>query len=344
MIQKHGGNVEQFANVLDFSANINPLGMPSSVSSALRESICDIGKYPDPYCTELRDKLSEAERISAENIVCGNGADDLIFRIIHALRPEKAMIYAPSFSEYKRALSETGCEICEHTLLEETGFAVTKALPDALDDTFDMCIVCTPNNPTGQVIAPEVMGALAEKCLKCGIILVCDECFLGFVQESDRLSLRNFFNPNCIILKAFTKLYAMPGIRLGYAVCGDRDTADKIQQSGQFWSVSGPAQKAGIAALAETGHVRRTLNYLKTEREFLTAELRRIGIKYYEPSANFIFFRGTDGLCEKMLAQSILIRDCSDYSGLSGHFFRIAIRTHEEDLILTDALRRCMNG
>lgn len=344
MIQKHGGNIEQLRGILDFSANINPLGAPEGVKRAIAESIADIEKYPDPYCCQLRTKLAEYEEISADNIVCGNGADDLIFRIAHALKPRKALICAPTFSEYSRALAEAGCEVCEHKLSEQNGFDVTESIPDALDSSFDICFVCTPNNPTGRLIAPEILEGLAQKCSENGIILVSDECFLDFVSDSESYSVRRYFSESCIILKAFTKLFAMPGIRLGYAVCGSSSMAESIQKSGQFWSVSAPAQATGIAALEEADYVRRTNVFIAAERSFLVAEMSALGVKVFDSAANYLLFRSRIGLAEELLTYGILIRDCSNFSGLSEEYYRIAVRAHEENIRLVEVLGRCLNG
>ncbi|SFW35350.1 pyridoxal phosphate-dependent aminotransferase [Ruminococcus flavefaciens] len=344
MIQQHGGNIGQLSNILDFSANINPLGSPESVKKAVAETVCDIEKYPDPYCTELRDRLGEHERISAENIVCGNGADDLIFRIVYAFRPERALICVPTFSEYSRALSETGCEIQEHILDEELDFELGESILTNLDRSLDMCFICTPNNPTGRLIAPEILAKISVKCLENNIILVCDECFMGFVEDSENYSLRQFLNEKCIILKAFTKLFAMAGIRLGYAVCGSSRIAERIQQSGQFWSVSALAQTAGIAALDETEYVNKTVRYITEERRFLAAELAKIGVKVYDGAANFLMFLSRIELAEELLAEGILIRDCANFSGLTEGFYRVAVRTHDENIRLINAVRRCLNG
>ena len=344
MIQQHGGNIEQLRDILDFSANINPLGAPEAVKRAIAESIADIEKYPDPHCCQLRIKLAEYERISADNIVCGNGADDLIFRIVHAFKPSKALICAPTFSEYRRALVETGCEVYEHILHEENGFAIGEDMLHKLDSSVNMCFLCTPNNPTGRLIAPELLADITAKCRENDIILVSDECFLDFVSDSESYSLRRHFSENCIILKAFTKLYAMPGIRLGYAICGSISAAESIQKNGQFWSVSAPAQAAGIAALDEADYVRRTREYTADERRFLSEKLNKLGVKVYDGAANFLLFRSRSGLAEKLLAEGILIRDCSDFSGLSEGYYRIAVRTHEENIRLISALGRCFNG
>lgn len=344
MIQLHGGNVSQLRDVLDFSANINPLGVPESVKEAVIGSASDIEKYPDPYCSELRNSLAAHEKTGYENTICGNGADDLIFRIVHAFKPKKALVCAPTFTEYSRALAEGGCEVCEHILAENGGFAMDECFLAQLDGGFDMCFVCTPNNPTGRLIAPKMLGKLARKCAENGTVLVCDECFLGFVEEGERFTLANFINEKCIILKAFTKLYAMAGIRLGYAVCGSSSAVEMIQKSGQFWSVSALAQTAGIAALSEEGYVCETRAYVTEERRFLAAEMSALGVKVFPSDANFLLFKSDAGLAEKMLAEGILIRDCSNFSGLTDGFYRVAVRTRDENIRLISALGRCVNG
>jgi len=344
MIQQHGGNISRLDNILDFSENINPLGTPENVKTAISEALSSIEHYPDPYCTELRSKLAVCEKMPAENIVCGNGADDLIFRIVHALRPRKALICAPTFSEYRKALEEVGCEICEHILTESSGFELSESILPRLTPDIDICFICSPNNPTGRTVSADVLEAMARKCLENGIILVCDECFLGFAENSDELSLMRYLNDSCVILRAFTKLYAMPGIRLGYAVFGSDSTAERIGQSGQFWSVSSLAQTAGIAALGEDDYVRRTAGCIARERSFLISEMRDMGVRVFDSSVNFLLFRSIPELCEKMLSMGILIRDCCNFDGLSEGYYRIAVRTHEENTAFLNALRRCLNG
>ena len=344
MIQQHGGNIDRLENILDLSANINPLGLPERVRAAIAESIPDAERYPDPGCTVLRERLADLEQIPAENIVCGNGADDLIFRIVHALRPKKALVTAPTFSEYSRALAEAGCGTDLHFLREERGFELTEEILQQLDENVDICFICTPNNPTGRLADPDLLGKIARKCLENSTILVCDECFLGFAENSPYLSLRQYLNDSCVILKAFTKLFAMPGIRLGWAICGSSSLAKRIVESGQFWPVSSQAQAAGIAALDEVGYLGRTVRLIAEERRFLRAEMEKMGVKVYESQANFLLFRSRPDLGEKLLAQGILIRDCRAFAGLSPGYYRIAVRDHEENSAFLTGLRRCLNG
>lgn len=340
---EHGGNGDLLGAELDFSANINPLGMPESVKKAVI-SLADCWEnYPDPYCTRLREKLSEHENISAEKIVCGNGADDLIYRVASAFKPERALVCAPSFGEYRKALAEHDCRILEYILSDSDGFAVTERILSKLKG-IDMAFICTPNNPTGRTIRSDLLCRIAEKCLAEDIMLVCDECFLDFAEDSRSLSIRNFLNEKIIILKAFTKIYAMAGLRLGYAVFGSSENAAAIQECGQYWSVSAPAQTAGIAALDESDYIGQTVGYIKKERKYLTAELSRLGLTVYPSDANFLLLRSDLPLDEQLMRKKILIRSCENYNGLSEGFFRIAVRTHEENLQLISALRRILNG
>lgn len=344
MTDKHGGNVYRYKNYLDFSANINPLGMPESVRNAVVESadLCEI--YPDPFCTELVGKISDYEKISPSCIVCGNGADDLIYRIVSALRPEKAVLCVPCFSEYAKALKENNCRITEYFLSEKNGFDIMSDFIDYLNHDTDIVFLCSPNNPTGKTVNIDLLENIAEKCLQNDIVLVCDECFMDFVCDGKNKSSRNFLNSKMIILKAFTKIYAMAGLRLGYAVFGSEELAEKVRSSGQYWSVSVPAQRSGIVALDESDYLLTTVEFIKKEREFLTTELSEMGLKVFESEANFIFFENNLPLDRLLEKEKILIRNCNNYSGLKNGFFRIAVKTHQENIIFVSALRRILNG
>lgn len=339
----HGGNDLSLDIDLDFSANLNPLGMPEKVREAVIASAAEWEKYPDPFCRKLRVKLSDKLGVPVENIVCGNGADDLIYRIVSALRPKKALICAPTFSEYKKALYEYGCVVREHFLKEENNFALTGRILDELAGN-DIFILASPNNPTGQITDPKLLAAIAERCRMAGVFFLCDESFIGFSSESDRLTVLNLLNEMTIVLRSFTKLFAMAGLRLGYAVFGNTETAEKISCTGQYWSVSAPAQAAGIAALDEKDYIMKVTGLIKNERDHLATELAGMGVKVFPSDTDFILFKARTDLGELLLKKKILIRSCADYSGLDGSFFRTVVRTEFENRQLLAAIRRIMNG
>ena len=339
----HGGNDLCLDIKLDLSANLNPLGMPESVRNAVAASAAEWERYPDPMCRRLRRKLSERLHIASEKIVCGNGADDLIYRTVSALRPRRALICAPAFVEYRRALEEYGCGISEHMLSEKDSFALTeRIIPEIAGN--DMLIICSPHNPAGTVIEAALLGEIAAECEKQGTYLFCDESFIDFTERAAELTALNFINDRLIVLRSFTKIYAMAGLRLGYVVCGSMNTAGRIGGAGQYWSVSAPAMAAGMAALDEEDYVKRTVQFINREREYLSAELDAIGFRVYPSQADYILFRAFPQLGELLLRQGILIRYCGDYSGLDSSFFRTAVGTHSENMTLISALRRIVNG
>ena len=341
-VPKHGGDTFDRDIIYDFSANLNPLGMPQSVKNALESSISEWEKYPDPYCRRLVKKLSERENFPPENIVCGNGAADLIYRTVQAIKPQKAVVCAPSFGEYIKALEQYGCEISVYTLSEEKGFALDSGIIACLDKSVDMLILCTPNNPTGCTIESGLLREICKKCEEDNIIFLFDQCFIDFVVNG--VGAERYMNKNIVILKAFTKIYAMAGLRLGYALFGDISLAEKVRETGQFWSVSAPAQTAGEAALDEKEYAAKTAELIKIEREYLSENLRLFGFKVYPSEANFILFYTEQLIDEMLLRQKILIRNCENFRGLSCGFFRIAVRSHEENIALVSAIERCKNG
>lgn len=333
----HGGDIYRNEVKLDYSANINPLGLPPKVMEALQESLKQVTVYPDVECSRLRQELEKAEGVSKNHIICGNGASDLIFLICNACKPKKALLVAPTFAEYEQALKSINCEIRYYKLEEKKEFSLQEDYLDALTEDMDMVFLCNPNNPTGQVIEREFLIQIARSCKRKNCYLIIDECFLDFLEDPQEYTMKDFLLPydNLVILKAFTKLYSMPGLRLGYALVGDFSLINRIKQVSQPWNVSVPAQAAGIAALNEKDYVRKTRSIIKQERQFLQNRLQQgLAEKVYESSTNYIFFRAEEGLGEIFRKKGILIRDCSNYKGLEKGYYRIAVRSHAENVEL----------
>lgn len=334
----HGGDIYSREIKYDFSANINPLGMPERVRAALRNGVDSFEHYPDVRCSALKAAIARRECTGPENIVCGNGAADIIYRLVYALRPRRALVTAPAFSEYEKALGEVGCQVRRFMLSENEDFRLGENIIDEIKD-LDMVFICSPNNPTGAVVDNELMKKIAEKCRENNIYLVIDRCFEDFVLGGERMIPHN---DKVIVLKAFTKIYAMAGLRLGYALCS---IAGRLESCGQCWSVSVPAQIAGAAALEEADYPRRTAELIAAERAYLTRELSRLGFRVFPSEVNFILFRCDLPLDRELLMEGIAIRSCENFVGLGPGYFRIAVRTREENEILINAIERmCKNG
>ena len=342
---KHGGNVYQHKDKIDFSANINLLGMPEKVVRAACEGVMNSGQYPDPDCLELRTEISRVTKTPKEHIICGNGAADLIFALVLALKPARALIPIPTFYEYEQALKTVGCEIEYVTMKEEQGFKLQEDFLARIKKGIDIIFLCNPNNPTGNILDKAFVKKVIQQCERNKIWLIVDECFMDFIEDSSNYSVMDYCSQitHLFILKAFTKLYAMPGLRLGYGICNNAELLNKMKQVLQPWNVSIPAQKAGIAALQEQQYVKDSMEIIKKERQYLIRELQKLKFKIYGSRANYIFFYAHKGLYENCLEKGILIRDCSNYPGLKVGFYRIAVKRHEDNEYLINVLREEMN-
>lgn len=334
----HGGDwagyrAEFGCDALDFSANVSPLGLPAGVAAAITNALPTADRYPDPLCRELRAALAGAEGVPADWILCGNGAADLIFRLALAVRPRRALLPAPTFAEYEAALQTVGCAVQRVFLREENEFAVTEEFIDAVTPETDIVFLCQPNNPTGQVTPHALVERLVRRCAECGAVLVVDECFLDFLPDRDAWTAKQLLRdaPQLVILKAFTKLYAMAGVRLGYALCGDAALLEKMRGAGQPWAVSSLAQAAGLAALQETVYAGAVRALIAEQRPRMAAGLRALGLRVMDGQANYLLFRATPDFGEKLRRRGAVVRSCANYPGLDAAWYRTAVRTAEEN-------------
>lgn len=342
----HGGNREgyrlEFGSMpLDFSANCNPLGVPEGVRQAVCEAASQADAYPDPLCRRLRAAIGENAGIPPEHVLCGNGAADLIYRLALARKPARAIVTAPTFAEYELALETVGCNVIRHPLRAEEGFLLTEGILKRLKPGIDMLFLCNPNNPTGLTIDPALLQRILKACAENGILLVVDECFNGFLAEPEKHTLRHCLGeyPDLLIIDAFTKLYGMAGVRLGYCFSSNEDLLEDMARAGQPWGVSSLAQEAGRAALKESRYILETRALVKREKLFLLSQFQTLHIRVMGSEANYIFFHTQiPDLTERLGYRGILIRDCSNYAGLATGYYRIAVRTHSENLRLTEAL------
>lgn len=341
----HGGNIYKQEVKADFSANLNLLGMPKKVEEAAIEGVRASIHYPDPENKRLREKLGEFHGINQDWIVCGNGAAELIFAFAQTVKPQKALVLAPSFYEYEQALKSVHCKLKVYPLKKDHEFILDQEILEEDFNGLDALFLCNPNNPTSQLIESKLLEEIIQKCEKTQTFCVLDECFLPFVEcGEERSGIKLLQNPYLIILRAFTKTYAMPGIRLGYLISSNIQLLEQMKEGLQPWNVSVVAQYAGAAALELEGFLEDTRKELGIQKIFITDLLQECNYKILGKDGNFIFFYGEDDLAKILLEDGIMIRDCSNFRGLSQGYYRIAVRNKEENQLLAQALRRKNHG
>lgn len=335
---RHGGDIYHNDVSYDFSVNTNPLGLPLIVKRALSENIDMFGRYPDMQCSQLYEAVSAAENIPSDNLLFANGASEIFKLAADAVKPRKALVTAPSFSGYRHVLNGAGAGIEYYYLKEGKDFELDTDILGKIPVGCDMVFLCSPCNPTGRIISKNVLLDVLSYCERNRIYLVLDECFLGFVPDYEKISMKSELHSNYLIVaNAFTKLYAMAGLRLGWCACGNKELLRRMQQVQPEWSVSVPAQIAGVCALRDKDYIIKTRELIVQERLKMTEFLERRGIKVFPSDANFLLVKSKINLYKKLLSKRILIRKCSNFKGLSDEFYRIAIRSVEENKIFMEA-------
>ena len=360
---EHGGIYDKnFKIKYDFSVNVNPLGMPEKVRRDIAENISLLEKYPNMNDCALLAKLSAYHTLPEEYFVLGNGASEIITLLSQAIIPRGAMIPVPTFSGYKKALASRNCRVTEYILRSEDNFRLTEdfILSVKRASTVDAIFICNPNNPTGALISRELVKKLADFCENFGIYLIIDECFMGFVPDEKKTSAVSLIkdHPHLIIIDAFTKLYCLPGLRLGYCICSNQRILSELNALKPEWNISSLALLAGEESVSETEYVKDSVSFIENEKKFLANELSGLGFTVFNSDTNFILTRlplsmlttsqshlAGSSLTDRLAREhGILLRNCANFSGLDNSYFRIAVRNHDENIALIDALIKELHG
>ena len=338
MTFEHGGDLvsarkNYSGEILDLSVNINPLGPPAQAVQAARDALEQVTAYPDPLCRELRQAIAQKDGVSPEQIFCGNGAAEVIFRLALTLRPKAALLTAPTFAEYEGALAQTGCHCRFHVLRQENHFDVTQDILEDIQRPVELVVLCSPNNPTGRMISEELLLRILKRCREIGAALMVDECFLPLAQEGRGMAPYLARYPELFLLRAFTKTYAIPSLRLGYGL-GAPELVERMMAWGPCWNVSGIAQAAGLACCALPQWPEKGRELLECQRPLLAQGLKNHGCQVVPSQANYLLFRlpGVHNLKERLLRRGVLVRSCANYRGLGSDWYRVAVR-QEQDTI-----------
>lgn len=356
----HGGNITLASKkyglprerIIDFSANINPLGPSKKIHEAITGNLGAIVNYPDPDCTELKETLAGYLGIDSELLLLGNGAAELIYLLVRVMRCKKALIPAPTFCEYGLAVLSQGGEVIEVEMDEEEGFRLPVEKIKELIPQADMLFICTPNNPTGRLVERGAIEEILERSAFHGVLVVVDEAFMDFVPQRTLYSMMPSVgsSSSLAVLYSLTKFFGIPGLRLG-SIAAPKDIIKRMNASKDPWNVNTMAQVAGMAGLNDMEHMERTNTLVNMEKLYLYEELQNIpGLCPLPGAANFILLNVSESglksgeLTELLGRRGILVRDCYGFSGLGGRYIRLAVKNRPENEILLAAIKDILGG
>ena len=353
----HGGNLYEImdryglSELIDFSASINPLGPPVNWKKIITANLDSIVNYPEIISDRLRGKIAASWKISRNNIVVGNGTTEIIYLICRAFLPERVLILAPTFSEYERAARCINAEIKHCLAFEKNNFEVdiNELVKQLSLNNVDCLFICNPNNPTGTYIPHDMILYLIKQARKRDVLVILDEAFIDFCDTVYSIIPYMQGMRNLIVLQSLTKIYSIPGLRLGYAV-GHKGSIKHLLEKKEPWSVNIYAQIMGMFLLQHTVFKEKTKTYIKNEKRYLVNQLQRLTeFKVFDSETNFLLIKiltkgfSAVNLKERMIKKGYLIRDCSDFYGLDQKYFRIAIKRHNNNIGLIRALSQVLH-
>lgn len=352
---RHGGNLFQAARIsgkavaqfLDFSANINPLGISSQVLQSISQSLPLLSHYPDAQAYELKKAISEFYRVPFACVTPGNGAVELMYILCYLLRPRSVLVTAPAFSEYERAARASGALVRRIYLTPERDFVLDVDEVIRYSAGMDIVFVGNPNNPTGTLTYKQDIEKILSAALKSNTWVVIDEAFMDFLLDDSAFTCREFLTryENLVISHSLTKFYAIPGLRLGFSLTNP-ELAKRLHVSKDQWNVNLLAQLSGVAALGDKEYQQKSKESMKIFQTQLYKELEMVpGLKPYKPAANYILIDiHNTGLTacqmeERLLTHNVLIRNCENYPGLSTDYVRTAVKLPEQNRKLVEAIK-----
>lgn len=346
----HGADINSAAElygleadkIIDFSSNINPF-IVESMDKIVAAGVENLQKYPDIKYRRLRKNIADYLRVDDSQVIPGNGATEIIYLLMRNLSGRLAIIN-PTFSEYRKGAEIAGLSVVDFVMDWKKDFKLDLDEIYRRKDEFDSIFICNPNNPDGSVREIKKLLEFAEKE---GKLLIVDETFIEFADSEKDRSLVNMVekSKNLFIIRAVTKFFGIPGIRLGYGISANRELLQKMYDEKEPWTINSFADSASDFIFKEEEYIRKSKEYFSKERVCMINEINKIdGIKAFNSDANFILVRFENinvlDVKENLLKRAgLLIRDASNFIGLDSSFARVAIKNHEQNTVLVDALR-----
>ena len=345
----HGSDLEKIEDIyhikkediISFSANVNPLGVSPKLRKTLTDKIDAITTYPDREYTSLRKCIGNYVNADYNHIIVGNGSTELISLFIQIMHPKKAVMIGPTYSEYEREVSLGGGSSLYYRLNEEDDFKLDlKSLENELRPEVDLLVICNPNNPTSSAIKSDDMRKILDICKQRDIFVMVDETYVEFAHDMEKITaipLTEYYN-NILILRGISKFFAAPGLRLGYAVCGNEDLLKEINKRKNPWTINSLAVIAGEIMFSDDEYIERTKSLISSERKRVCDVLYECtNVKVFPPVANFVLVKilkkdlTAEDLFENAIKKGLMIRDCSTFPFLDQKYIRFCFMSPEQN-------------
>ena len=346
------GSIYSSMNILkvkiDFSSNINPLGISRFVLKEIKKNIKQISHiYPDPNCTLLKKSIAEYIQYGIDQnwINIGNGATELIHNFVRCHSSKNSIIPSPTFCEYELASKRCKMKINYVPLSKKLQIEPDLIIEKVKENSNSLIFFCNPNNPTG-LVNTEAIEKILSSINSSQTILLVDESFLDFLNDIEKKSMISKIKEfdNLAILRSMTKSYGLAGLRLGYLIANPK-LIQQLKSHQITWNVNGIAQIAGIAALNDQEHICKTKKIIQKERDYMYNKInnKESYANALRSDVNFflIKLKNVDStIYQKIMLNfhGILVRDCSTFTGMSNDFIRVAVRTHKDNLMLLKAI------
>ncbi|MGB8029130.1 MAG: aminotransferase class I/II-fold pyridoxal phosphate-dependent enzyme [Terracidiphilus sp.] len=354
-IPRHGGQLRELAaefgipetSLIDFSASVNPLPPPDAVVNVLCDQMRTrtiLTAYPDINYTALKQALAEYAQVDPSAIAIGNGVMPLLDAALRGLGLRKCLVPVPSFTEYRRVLRACGTECCVLKYGDEEEFAIDagSVISELKATNARAVLVANPQSPSGRLVNGTELLQLCEAAFALGVTTIVDEAFIDYAPE-ESLSRTAAKLRGLVVLRTLTKFFAMPGLRVAYAVAHPEVRA-AMESCIPAWPVDSIAAEAARLALADGASMAAARDTNKRERSWLADNIRSLGVEVFSSEANFLLVRiakareGYELWQRLIIEHCVVIRSCANFEGMDERYFRIGVRTNPENRMLVRAL------
>ena len=356
----HGSDLEKIEavygikkeEIINFAANVNPLGFSKKAANVLADDLSIISRYPDPAYTKLKNAISSYTNADSDNIILGNGVTELLSLFLTIIDPLKAVIIGPTYSEYEKDLERLGCEICHIDALETNDFILTA--DDIINQTppdTDLVILCNPNNPTSGALRRPELIKLAQAYQETGTYLMIDETYVEFSKDSDEISsaaLTNQFD-HLLVLRGTSKFFATPGLRLGYALTKNAELLASAKAMQDPWNINSVAETVGSVMFTDKEYIHLVQKTMEEEKVYVCDALAKIdGMKIFPANGNIVLAKlpngslTSDELFDILIRQGLMIRSCTSFQPLGNRFIRICFMSHDDNVKLINAIKSAL--